>query len=101
MEGFRPLTVRQREDSSGLNIVIFTDGAPEGRFDPIEEVIVETAQVLDGMRADKYELGIQWVKIDNDRKFAEFSNKIDDKINGTHKLKRDVCIIALTTWTRH
>ena len=92
MEGFQRLTVQQREDHPGLNLVIFTDGAPEGRFDDIEEVIVETAQDLDAMRADKYKLGIQWVQIGNDKKVADFFDKIDDKIKGAHQLRRDVRI---------
>ena len=92
MEGFQRLTVQQREDYPGLNLVIFTDGAPEGRFDDIEEVIVETAQDLDKMRADKYKLGIQWVQIGNDKKVADFFDKIDDNIKGAHQLRRDVRI---------
>ncbi len=95
MEGFESLSARQREDHPGLNLVIFTDGAPEGRFDDIEEVIVETAQDLDRMKADKYKLGIQWVQIGDDKKVADFFDKIDDKIKGAHKLKRDVCVTAL------
>ena len=93
MEGFQQnLTVREREDYPGLNLVIFTDGAPEGRFDDIEDVIVETAHDLDTLRADKYKLGIQWVQIGNDKKVADFFDKIDDKIKGAHQLKRDVRI---------
>lgn len=98
MEGFESLTVRQRQDYPGLNLVIFTDGAPEGRFDDIEEVIVDTAQDLDQRRADKYKLGIQWVQIGDDKKVTEFFDKIDDKIKGAHRLKRDVCSRALMKW---
>jgi len=97
-EGFKPLTIRQREDYPGLNLTIFTDGAPEGRFDDIEEVIVDTAQELDQMKADKYKLGVQWVQIGDDKKVTEFFDKIDDKIQGAHKLKRDVCVRALIIW---
>jgi len=95
MEGYKPLNIRQREGYPGLNLVIFTDGAPEGRSDDIEEVIVDTAQDLDQMRADKYKVGIQWVPIGDDKKVTEFFDKIDDKIKGAHKLKRDVCVTVL------
>lgn len=83
-EGFQGLTVRQREDYPGLKLVIFIDGAPEGRFDDIEEVVVDTALELVKMRADKYKLGIQWVQIGNDKKVADLFDKIDDEIKGVY-----------------
>lgn len=59
---------------------------------------MDTAQDLDQMRADKYKVGIQWVQIGDDKKVTEFFDKIDDKIKGAHKLKRDVCVTVLMIW---
>lgn len=92
VEAFKPLTVAEREAYPGLNLLIFTDGAPEGRFDDIEEVIVDTAQDLDEFkpRVDKYKVGIQFIQIGDDMGVKAFFDRIDDKIKGEHKLRRDV-----------
>lgn len=92
MEAFAPLKASQRESFPGLNLVIFTDGAPEGRFEDIEEVIVETAEDLDKLRADKYKVGIQFVQIGNDESVTKFFERIDNEIKGEHGLRRDVSI---------
>ena len=90
METFKPLNAGQRAAYPGLNLIIFTDGAPEGPFEDIKEVIVDTAKELDGLRADKYKLGVQFVQIGNDESVTNFFNHIDDEIKGEHGLKRDV-----------
>ena len=90
MEAFAPLNASQRGDYPGLNLVIFTDGAPEGPFEDIEEVIVDTAKDLDGLRADKYKVGIQFVQIGDDESVINFFERIDNEIKGEHGLRRDV-----------
>lgn len=92
IEAFTPLNVEQREAYPGLNLLVFTDGAPEGRFDDIEEVIVETAEDLDAFRprVDKYKVGIQFIQIGDDAGVRAFFNRIDNEIKGERKLKRDV-----------
>ena len=94
LEAFLPLNARQREAYSGLNLIIFTDGAPEGRFDDIEEVIVDAATDLDTTRADKYKVGIQFVQIGNDESVTKFFDRIDNEIKGEHRLRRDVSTIG-------
>ena len=91
MEAFEPLNASQRESYPGLNLIIFTDGAPEGPFEDIEEVIVDTAKDLDRLRADKYKIGIQFVQIGNDDSVTSFFERIDNEIRGEHGLRRDVC----------
>ncbi|KAL6719552.1 hypothetical protein ACLMJK_003794 [Lecanora helva] len=87
---YEPLDARGRAAYPGLNLVIFTDGAPEGPFEDIKEVIVETAQDLDRFRADKYKLGIQFVQIGDDQSVANFFDHIDNEIKKEHGLKRDI-----------
>ena len=60
MEGFTPLNAKQRGNHPGLNLVIFTDGVPVDPFEDIEEVIVDTTKEPDGLRADKYKMGVQF-----------------------------------------
>ncbi|MCJ1466338.1 hypothetical protein MMC07_004957 [Pseudocyphellaria aurata] len=86
------LNVEQRVECPGLNLLVFTDGAPEGGFDDIEETIVETAEDLDAFRPkiDKYKVGIQFVQIGNDKGVQDFFKRIDDEIKGDHHLKRDI-----------
>lgn len=91
IEAFRPLNASQRDTFPGLNLIIFTDGAPEGPFEDIEEVIVDTAKDLDDFRADKYKVGIQFVQIGNDESVTNFFERIDNEIKGEHGLRRDVC----------
>lgn len=90
IEAFKPLSASQRDTFPGLNLVIFTDGAPEGPFEDIEEVIVDTAKDLDDLRADKYKVGIQFVQIGNDESVTNFFERIDNEIKGEHGLRRDV-----------
>lgn len=90
MEAFEPLNASQREAYPGLNLVIFTDGAPEGPFEDIEEVIVDMAKDLDSLRADKYKVGIQFVQIGNDESVTNFFERVDNEIKGEHGLRRDV-----------
>lgn len=96
MEAFEPLNASQRESYPGLNLIIFTDGAPEGPFEDIEEVIVDTAKDLDRLRADKYKVGIQFVQIGTDESVTNFFGRIDDEIKGEHGLKRDVMYLPST-----
>lgn len=90
MEAFEPLNASQRESYPGLNLIIFTDGAPEGPFEDIEEVIVDTAKDLDRLRADKYKVGIQFVQIGTDESVTNFFERIDNEIKGENGLRRDV-----------
>ena len=90
MEAFEPLKASERGTFPGLNLIIFTDGAPEGPFEDIEEVIVDTAKDLDRFRADKYKVGIQFVQIGNDESVTNFFERIDNEIKGEHGLRRDV-----------
>ena len=91
LEDFTPLTAKQRDAHSGLNLIIFTDGAPEDPFEDIEEAIVDTARELDKFRAEKYKVGVQFVQIGNDESVTNFFQRIDDEIKGDNGLKRDVC----------
>lgn len=90
IEAFEHLNASQREAHPGLNLIIFTDGAPEGPFEDIEEVIVDTAIELNRLKVDKYKLGIQFVQIGNDESVTNFFERIDNDIRGEHGLKRDV-----------
>lgn len=90
IDAFKPLSAKGREDYPGLNLIMFTDGAPEVPFADIEEIIVETAQDLDECRADKYKLGIQFVQIGDDEAVTKFFDRIDNEIKGEHHLRRDV-----------
>ncbi|KAK3167556.1 hypothetical protein OEA41_010683 [Lepraria neglecta] len=56
MEDFTPLNAKQRGTHPGLNVIIFTDGAPVEPFEEIEEVIVDRTKDLDGLRAGKYKI---------------------------------------------
>lgn len=89
------VNVGQHARFPGLNLLIFTDGAPEGRFKDIERVIVKTAKYLDNFRPtiEKHKVGIQFVQIGNDEGVQTFFDRIDNEINGEHKLNRDV-----STW---
>ena len=90
MEEFALLNAKQRATHPGLNLIIFTDGAPEDPFEDIEEVIVDTAKALDDLKADKYKVGIQFVQIGNDESVTNFFERIDNDIKGEHGLRRDV-----------
>jgi len=90
IEAFEHLNASQREAHPGLNLIIFTDGAPEGPSEDIEEVIVDTAIELNRLKVDKYKLGIQFVQIGNDESVTNFFERIDNDIRGEHGLKRDV-----------
>ena len=90
LEMFQSLTATERSKRPGLNLIIFTDGAPEGPFEDIEEVIVDTVQRLEQLGAHKNKIGIQFVQIGKDPKVAEFFKFLDDRLKGKHNLKQDV-----------
>ena len=91
VEALERLNASQREAHPGLNLIIFTDGTPEGPFEDIEEVIVETARELNKLKLDKYKLGIQFVQIGDDESVTNFFDRIANDIKGEHGLKRNIC----------
>lgn len=97
VDALQQMSVDQRVVCAGLNLLVFTDGAPEGKFEDIEDAIVETVEDLDAFRPriDKYKVGIQFVQIGNDEGVQTFFNRIDNEIKGDHQLKRDVSILIL------
>jgi hypothetical protein len=56
IEAFKPLNASQRDTFPGLDLIIFTDGAPESPFEDIEEVVVDTARMERPLRMAKVEL---------------------------------------------
>ena len=90
LDQFKRLSIRERSKFPGLNLIIFTDGAPEGPFDDIREVIADTVKELGDLRATKNKIGIQWVQIGKDAKVAEFFSFLDDKLAGNYNLREDI-----------
>lgn len=90
LETFERLSATERSRSPGLNLIVFTDGAPEGPFEDIEEVIVDTVKRLEDLRVNKNKIGIQFVQIGKDPAVAEFFRFLDDRLKGKHNLKQDV-----------
>jgi len=90
VEAFASRNGSQREAYPGLNLVIFTDEAPEELLEDIEEVIGDMAKELDSLEAEKYKVGIQFVQIENDGSVTNFFERIDNVIKGEYGLRRDV-----------
>ena len=99
----------KQPDFKNYNLIILTDGEPDhesededeisdmedaeqkkGAFRLIRKKIVETAQILDGERARKDQLGIQFCQIGSDEGAKQFFEYLDNDIKKNHKLKRDV-----------
>lgn len=100
---FAHLDPQERASYPGLDLLVFTDAAPEGRFSDIEEVTVETAEDLDlyKPRVDKYKIGIQFIQIGTNAEVEAFFRRIDDEIKGEHHLIRDVRILHSPQWSRN
>ena len=92
IEDVKPLNAKQRNDHPGLNLIIFTDGAPEDGFEDIEELVINTARKLNELDLHKYKLGIQFVQIGKDESVTKFFEYIDNDIKGEHGLGQDVCV---------
>lgn len=91
VEAFRPLASAQREEYPGLNLVVFTDGAPDRQFDALEEAIVETAEDLDvfGPGFDRSKVGIHFIQIGDYEGFKAFVDRVD-MVNGIRNLRWEV-----------
>ena len=91
VEAFRPLTVAQREEYPGLNIIVFTAGAPERQFDALEEVIVENAKDLDvfSPRFARSKVGIHFIQIGDYKGFKAFVDRVD-MVNDIRNLRWEV-----------
>ena len=92
LEAMRPLNFNERDAHPGLNLFMFTDGAPEKGFGDIEEVIVDTAKGLRDLGPGKRMLGIQFVQIGDYESVTRFFDYIDNDIKGKHGLAHDVGI---------
>ncbi|MCJ1428570.1 hypothetical protein MMC29_006480 [Sticta canariensis] len=91
VEAFRPLTVAQGEEYPGLNIIVFTAGAPEMQFYALEEVIVGNAQHLDvfSPRFDRSKVGIHFIQIGDYAGFKAFVDRVD-MVNGIRNLRWEI-----------
>ncbi|KAI4195194.1 MAG: hypothetical protein LQ350_007344 [Teloschistes chrysophthalmus] len=80
---------RQNDTIKGLNLIVLTDGEPE-RGQRVDKVIVDYANQLRTLYAQKFQIGIQFVQIGNDAAATKFLDFVDRKLKNSSKLDRDM-----------
>lgn len=72
------------------NIIVLTDGPPDGDVGHIQKLIVQVAKKLENELAEVHQVGIQFVQLGNDPEAEQFFSYIDDHIMKDNRLDRDV-----------
>ncbi|KAL8800581.1 MAG: hypothetical protein Q9182_005092 [Xanthomendoza sp. 2 TL-2023] len=73
----------------GLNLIILTDGEPDGGQD-VEAVIVKYAKKLHDVSAPLFQVGIQFVQIGADSTATSFLQTLDTELKEKYNLDRDM-----------
>lgn len=80
-------------DQKMLNLIMLTDGEPDVHQN-VEDVIVDYVNKLRKLGAYKYQVGVQFVQIGNDKGATEFLRVLDDDLVKKRGLDRDVRVYS-------
>lgn len=90
------LTALEKGDKrKPLNIIVITDGAASDR-DFLKEYIISTARRLDNLKADPWQLGIQFFQVGHDEEATAALKELDDDLEETKKTRDIVDTTPLT-----
>lgn len=90
---------RRRNSARPRNLIILTDGIPDEPKKILKKTIVNTARALGKENAVDEQLGIQFCVIGNEPGVAEFYSSLDNDLEESEHLDRDVSgfLICMTT----
>ena len=82
---------KNHRPSKKLNLIVITDGQADDEQE-VEELIVETAQELDRLKAPSAQIGIQFVQIGEDERARKYLKRLDDDLKRQDPAIRDVSL---------
>ena len=82
---------RKHRPPKKLNLIVITDGQADDKQE-VEDLIIETAQELDRLRAPTAQIGIQFVQIGEDEKARKYLKRLDDDLKQQDPPIRDVSL---------
>ena len=85
------LKLKKPQPPKKLNIIVITDGQADDKQE-VEDLIVDTAQELDKLRAPAAQIGIQFVQIGEDESARRYLKRLDDDLKQRDPPIRDVSL---------